>query len=310
MLKFIRLAFYLMVLFSLPFFIASCNTFDPPLVVPVYGHIDSIHFNVPVDSAYRQGSASANIQYAWVYLDDNPVGAFQMPCTFPMIAANGPHNIKIYPGIIPVGINSPAAIYPFYQFYSFNISLQQGLTYKFFPTSVYNTWSEFPYKEDFEGESIFGSLAHIINYHGGANPTGASTTTMIVTNNPSLTYGRQGKSGMVVVNQSAKYYIGMTWPWDSLPNTSTPVYVELNYRCTADFTIGMFDGDTTNQSSPIAVVYPASKWTKMYVSLNSTIQSPSGFSILYQNVWFSMVLDTADGHTSDTLLLDNIKILY
>src|SRR5271170_6896111 len=114
MLKLIWLSFYLIIPLVFSFFISSCNTFDPPLVMPIYGHIDSIHFTVPADSIGTLGSPSSNIQYAWVYMDDNPVGAFQLPCTFPMVASNGVHNIKIYPGVIPAGQTSPAAIYPFY----------------------------------------------------------------------------------------------------------------------------------------------------------------------------------------------------
>jgi|GEM_PF-1707119 len=298
----------------LPICISSCSTFDPPEMVPAYGHIDSIHFTMPADSVALMGSPSANIPYAWVYLDDNPVGAFQMPCTFPMIAANGSHNIKIYPGVTPVGINSPAAIYPFYQFYSFNINLQQGSTYKFHPTSLYYTWAKFPFLENFEsGGEIAGQPSiRIINYHGGGSATGASTTSMYVIQNPNLVYGRSGNSGMVVVNQSTPYYCGVTFfGKDSLPNSNTPVYIELNYRCTADFSIGLFEsnigGDTASQASPTAIVYPASKWTKMYVCLNTTLQQFSSTSYNHQ-LYFTM--QWQQGDPNDTLLLDNIKILY
>lgn len=290
-------------LFSFPFFLSSCDTFDPPLVVPAYGHIDSIHFSVPADSASKQGTASSNIQYAWVYLDDNPVGAFQLPCTFPMIAANGTHIIKVFAGITPVGTTSPAAMYPFYQFYSITMNLQQGNKYKIEPTSVYYPWTQFLYKENFDEYTPGSYPTGIINYHGGGNASVASRTTMVVVEGK-LAY--QGFSGMVIVNHPNTYYMGITWPSDSLPNSSTPVYMELNYRCTAQFSIGMFDLDTTNYSNPIAIVYPAPTWSKMYVSLNSTINA---FQYIYQNIYFAMPLDTADGHTSDTLLLDNIKIL-
>lgn len=312
MLKLITRTLYFIFPLFFPFCISSCNTFDPPLVVPVYGHIDSIHFMVPTDSLTMLGSPSAKIPYAWVYLDDNPVGTFQIPCTFPMIAANGPHNIKIYPGVIPVGINSPAAIYPFYQFYSFNINLQQGSTYKFKPTSEYYTWAKFPYMENFEGETAGIPSSGIINYHGGGNATGASTTSMYVTQNPALVYGGSGKSGMVVVNQNAPYYAGVTFfGKDSLPNSSTPVYVELNYRCTAEFAIGLFQSDlqsdTALMASPTAIVYPTQTWTKMYVCLNTTLQQYSYSSYRHQ-LYFTMQWNQGD--PNDTLLLDNIKILY
>jgi len=295
-------------------FLSSCSTFDPPLVVPIYGHIDSIHFTVPLDSLPLMGSASSKIQYAWVYLDDNPVGAFQMPCTFPMIGASGLHNVKIYPGVTPVGTLSPAAIYPFYQFYSFNITMNQGAKYTFHPTSVYNTWVKFPYLENFNSGSEVPGVppSGIVGYYGDGVAANATTTTMIVVGSP-LAY--QGNSGMVIVNAAHPYYIGITNPGDSLPNSSTPVYIELNYRCNTLFSVGVTEasndpsqGDSANIASPTALVYPAPAWTKMYISLNTTLQQFSSANYLH-TVYFSMQWQQGDP-VNDTLLLDNIKILY
>jgi len=301
MLKSIRHTFLILVLL-IPFVISSCSTFDPPVVIPIYGHIDSIHFTIPPDSVNKQGSASSKIPYTWVYLDDNPVGAFQMPCTFPMVAGNGTHNIKIYSGVAAAGGTSPVSINPFYQYYSININMQQGSTYKFQPVSMYYSWVTFPFMENFDESSNVPT--HIVNYHGGGNAATASTTSMLITNKRGLVFQGKG-SGMTVVNSAHPYYIGITNPGNSLPNSGSPVYMELNYRATTIFTIGMFDADTTNQSNPI-LVYPAPTWTKMYVTLNSTI---STFNIQPQNIYFTIGLDSVDDHTSDTLLLDNIKIL-
>lgn len=296
---------FLVLSFSTLAFISSCNTFDPPLTVPVYGHIDSIQFIIPKDSSARLGSASAKIPYAWVYLDDNPVGAFQMPCTFPMVAKNGIHTVEVYPAIIPVGGSSPAFIYPFYQFYTVTINMQEGNTYKIKPTSTYFNWVKFPYMENFENDGGPGNVPRgIVNYHGNGNASAGSDTTMHIIGGKQAF---QSLSGMVIVDEKHPYYIGVTWPGKPLyDSNNASAYVELNYRSTALFTIGMFDEDTTSQSGPIAIVYPTSSWNKMYVSLNSTLTS---FPYQPQNIYFTISLDAADHHTADTLLLDNIKIL-
>lgn len=298
MLKFFSSPYSLM-FFSAPLIFYSCNTFDPPVVVPAYGHIDSIHFSVPPDSALKQGSASAKIPYAWVYLDDNPVGAFQMPCTFPIIASNGNHNIKIFSGIIPAGGNSPASINPFYQYYSINVNLQQGVTSKFQPTSIYYSWVQFPIVENFEENSTIP--LHIVKSTG----TQRSDTNMINTHVKSLVF--EGKaSGMAIVDSAHSAYVGMTDPPQNLPaNGATPVFMELNYRSTAPFEIGLYEGDT-NYISPI-VVFPSSTWNKMYVVLQSTLQT---YFSEPDRIYFYIQLDTQDGHTKDTLLLDNVKLLY
>jgi hypothetical protein len=298
MLKLTRLACLASMLISVAICFISCSTFDPPLVVPAYGHIDSIHFSVNPDSVSQEGTASAQIPYAWVYLDDNPVGAFQMPCTFPMIASNGTHNIKIYPGIVPANGTSPASINPFYQYYSVDVVLQQGSTIKFHPTSTYFNWVSFPLLETFDA----GSQSHIINSTG----IDKSDTSLFITQNRALVFDGSGGSGMVVVTSpNHQNYVGMTNPWLSLPaNGSTPVFMELNYKATTLFSVGLYEGDT-NYVSPL-VVYPSSGWKKMYVIFQSTL---STYSLEPDRIYFSISLDTQDGHTADTLLLDNIKIL-
>jgi hypothetical protein len=189
--------------------------------------------------------------------------------------------------------------------------LQQGSTVKLKPTSTYYVWSEFPYKEDFETETVGGPAKNgFKNYYGDGNPQAKTTTTMIVINDPKLVFGGHGNSGMVVVNSANPYYSGMTWPCDSLPNSSTPVYLELNYRATASFSIQLFESDpslgqdTAHLSSPIVIVEPTTGWKKMYVALNGTIQQ---FKYYPYNISFTMALPPGD--VSDTLLLDNIKIL-
>lgn len=315
MLKPFRLLCYFIFPLAFVVYSSSCNTFDPPLTVPVYGHIDSMHLVIPPDSASKYGSASASIQYAWVYLDDNPVGAFQLPCTFPMVAGNGKHTVEVYPAVTPVGGSSPASIYPFYQYYSVVIDMQQGKTYKIEPVINYFSWVQFPYLMNFDNFSpgvppINNGKYEIINYYGNGNKSGATTTTMTVVSKP-LAY--QDNSGMVVVNKAHPYYIGLTWPGNTLSfnNSNTPVYMELNYRATTLFAIGMFanngNGDTTIKSSPIAIVYPTTGWKKMYMSLNNTIYPT--FKTPPQNIYFTITWDSTDNHAADTLLLDNIKIL-
>ncbi len=303
--KLIKFRFFILLL-SVTVAVASCNTFDPPIVVPAYGHIDSVHFEIT--NQPLQGSASATIPAAWVYLDDNPVGAFQLPCTFPLVASNGNHNIKIYPGVSTAGGTSPYNIEPFYQYYSVTANLQQGKTTTFQPVSYYYSWVVFKLMEDFESELVNTQPAHIINFGGDGSVGGGSTTTMTVIGSPSSDVFEGHHSGRVLVNKSHEYYIGMTNPWDSLPNNSTPVYLEANYKCTTYLSVGMFAEDTTLGPITPSVLSSTATWKKLYVTLNPTIQNYYLFP--QYRVYFSVRLDTIDGHTTDTLLLDNIKIIY
>lgn len=296
MLKLKSLPYYLL-LSAILLFIQSCSTFDPPVVVPAYGHIDSIHFYVPADSATTLGTASANIPYAWVYLDDNPIGAFQMPCTFPIVASNGLHNILIYSGIQPAGGNTALSINPFYQYYSVNVTLQQGQVTKFYPTSTYYNWVTAPYKENFDENSATPS--NLSEYTGSLSK---SDTDIVITNNKSLVFQGNG-SGMAIVGASPhNYFMGVTTAL-ALPTSGQPVYMELNYRATTQFSIGIFQGGEQDLETPIAIVYPTATWKKIYISLNNDIQTDA---IQPFNIYFSMSLTSP---VADTLLLDNIKVL-
>jgi hypothetical protein len=300
--KFIRFPSYLAISYwLLAIGFSSCSTFDPPVTVPIYGHIDSVHFTTSYygsGSTPAQGSASANIKYAWVYLDDNPIGAFQLPCTFPMVGSSGTHTVQIYSGIIPADGTSPTSIEPYYQYYSITLNMNQGSKYTFHPTSTYYSWVKFPYLEDFESEPPGNQPAYIVKAEG-------TQAVMIVTRNPAYVFEGKG-SGMAIVNAANPKFIAETIA-DTLPKTgAVPVFLEINYKATTDFEVGMFHyTDSTTGLSPIFPI-ASTKWNKIYVNLSTIIAANQ---IGPYHIYFAMNLNTAEGHTADTLLLDNIKIV-
>lgn len=269
-------------------FMNSCNTFDPPETIPVYGHVSKMSLETKYST---QGTDSAYITDAWVYLDDNPAGVFQMPGTFPMIASTGSHNIKIYPGIMQDGISTMRAIYPFYTFCDTNLNLTQGKTYYFSPNVSYNTWVHFRNMEDFE-ESVINIPLHI------HNAPKAYTDTLMTIEHTDVYQGLG--SGIVTVDAQHPQYTGMSDTMN-LPNQGTTIYMELNYKCTTDFIIGIFSGDTNTQTY-VMTVNPTSVWKKLYVNLQSTVdQNQLGPYRVYFNI------QVANGQ--DELYLDNIKVL-
>ncbi len=294
MLKFIRIPSLLaggLLFISIGF--SSCSTFDPPVTIPIYGHIDSVHFTTTYN---LQGTASSKTPNVWVYLDDNPVGAFQLPCTFPMVGGNGTHNIKIFPAIILANGPSATSMNPLYKYYSVTLNMNQGSKYTFQPTSTYYPWVKFPYMEDFENEPPGNQPQYITNGYG-------STSTMIVTRTKGDVFEGKG-SGMAAVDGTHSKYIGETIA-DTLPTANATIYMEINYKATTYFELGMFIGtDSINGLSPVEVL-PSAVWKKMYVDLSTVVQKNN--TIGPYHVYFALNLES--GHTNDTLLLDNIKIV-
>ena len=58
----------------------ACNLINPKEQVPTYLHLDRFTFSNP-DSSYT-GSSSHDIPSAWVYVNDQPVGTFDLPAPF------------------------------------------------------------------------------------------------------------------------------------------------------------------------------------------------------------------------------------
>ena len=106
--KYTLCALFCALFFTMAF--VSCNKFGSQ-EVPSYIHIDSITVNC--DYAVN-GASSSNITDAWVYVDDQIVGCFELPATFPVLE-RGKKKVTIMGGISVNGIGASRAPYPFYQ---------------------------------------------------------------------------------------------------------------------------------------------------------------------------------------------------
>ena len=72
--------------------LASCQKFKGSQTVPAYIHIDSIAVE---GDYYTYGANTANITDAWVYVDDQIIGTFELPATFPVLK-KGKHKVSVY----------------------------------------------------------------------------------------------------------------------------------------------------------------------------------------------------------------------
>lgn len=275
--------------------LTSCNKLNPTETIPCYGHIDKISLttNYPTE-----GSDSSEINDAWVYVDDNPVGAFELPCTFPIIAGSGTHTITIFAGVKEDGVASSHTKYPFYSAYTINTTITQGATTKFTPATSYTSFAHFSWLEDFNGSSI--------SITSDSNKNWCDTNMFIVQNpNPKVpdpdVYEGTG-SGEVVLDNIHSLYLGKSDTF-YLPNNGNAVFLEMNYKADAVFMVGLYPYGGTQ---PIAVVYvnSTSTWKKMYINLQPTLTmypSVSRYHVCFNMNW--------NGGPPIHLFLDNIKLI-
>src|SRR5436190_18776076 len=121
----------------------SCEVINPDEEIPSYVRVENISL---VTDTFTQGSASQKITDVWLYVDDQPLGVYEMPVSIPVLA-EGPHALAIRAGVIVNGIASTRVYYPFYAFYNETVNLTRGTITTVSPTVNYFSGAVFSLQE-------------------------------------------------------------------------------------------------------------------------------------------------------------------
>jgi hypothetical protein len=268
------------------FVLSSCNKEEP---IPSYIHIDKINLTTNYST---EGSNANKILDAWIYIDDQLVGTFEMPCTVPVLFY-GDHTVKILPGVKENGISETRIPYPFYFRYESGISLTAGQVTTISPTVTYSTGADFSWIEDFEG-----ALPTVCD-------SGTSDTVMKITNTPSEVFEGIGSG---VVNLPSGVYYGVSCNKYTLPQAGAPVFLELNYNCNTEFNVGII-GYTYNNLIDVQEISltlrPTTGWNKVYINLSNEISAATN-SVRF-GIFFSMIKDP--NLAKSQIYVDNIKLV-
>ena len=288
-------SFYLLLAFI--FIFSACEIINPEESIPSYIRINQIG----LETAYGQGTASQKIVDVWIYVDDELIGAFELPATFPVIA-EGYHEIIIKPGIELNGIAPTRAIYPFYSPIIKNINFIKDsiivLDSLFALTTFYYNDTEFPWggvgQEDFEESGITIDSTY-------RSETGITVTSQDVFEG--------NHSGLVTLSGTVDFFEAKSDEDDPfyLPQAGSYVFLELNYKTNNHFTVGVFANSNTSSSQhPIFVIKPNDEWNKIYINLTPTVSRET--QALDFNIFFGAVLD--EGVEKAEILFDNIKLVH
>ncbi len=268
----------------------SCNKEEP---IPSYIHIGKINLNTAPDGS--QGSNSQKILDAWVYINDNLVGAFETPCTFPVLYA-GSHNVKIYAGIKENGIAETRIAYPFYDRFEKDITLTQGQIDTISPTVTYVQGIMFQWIEDFEGVS-----------HGICKADGTSLDSIMTITTSSSEIFEGTASGKVSITSGT--YFGMTCSKYTLPKSGASVFLEMNYNCNTQFNVGIVGynagGGIELQPTTALTLLPTIGWNKVYVNLSNEVAG--AITSTKFAIFFSMRKNP--DLPSSYFYLDNVKLI-
>lgn len=280
--KFSRALFFSCIIVML----ANCNLINPSEPVPTYIQIDSFQFKT--SNPVLTGTARQKINSAFVYFDNQLIGAYELPARVPIISTKT-GLLKIAPGVILNGLNGLQLAYPFFKTDTITVAYQPGTIKKITPSSSYYSATLFKWQEDFEGGNTFTSVT--------------GDTTLNRTLNPSEVFegGASGKLYFKAPQQTAQVISTATF---TLPVTAS--YLELHYKNTIDFQVGI---QVSYDQGGVYYEYisgfkPKSEWNKVYIDLQKFASNNRGL-----NYRIMIRADLPSGMSSGYVLFDNFKVV-
>ncbi|MFI5173120.1 MAG: hypothetical protein ACHQFW_12065, partial [Chitinophagales bacterium] len=239
---------------------------------------------------------SSKITDAWVYANNEFIGAFELPATVPILAS-GETSIIVYAGIKENGISGTGMIYPFYNGYTITKNLVEGITDTIFPSTTYkpSTAISFLFRDRFEIGNSFEAVE--------------SNAELNTTSNPELVFEGVRSAITTMTDDLDTFRVG-TRSDNPLffPTIDHQLFLEIDYM--ADISYNVWLKCITTGGSTIydelLTITPKDYWNKIYVNLNPALQ----FFAQYQPE--SYILEfRAYNTTSDTtsILFDNLKII-
>ena len=266
-------------IFILLFIFISCEKNDK---IPSYIKVNNVNLN------YNQnfGSITENITDVWVYIEDNLQGVYEIPVEFPVLE-EGIKNIRVKAGIKANGIASTRIQYPFYSSFLDTINLVKDETIEIFPTFSYNDAFD-AIIEDFEnsGTTVDSTISSEIDF--------------TIVNEDENKYAFAEIISPLINFEIATQDL-------TLPQQGAPVYLELDYKSSTEFLVGMYINYPQDVvKSELVWVTSKQDWNKIYINLTQTVSE----SIGAQSFKVFINMRRNDPSSNEEISLDNIKVLY
>ncbi len=235
--------------------LSGCEPKDDPNLVPSYLHIEKMD----LVADFSQGSASSNISDAWVYIDDQFIGSFELPATIPILT-QGKQNLMIRAGIKLNGIGSTRSAYPFFTEIKREVNFIRDSVITLNDVFVnYHNNTVFPWMENFElaGFSI--------------DTTSKSTVNISKTNDPSMIFPGYGGSwaGFVQLTADSSVFEASTKEKFTFPGNGSSIFLEMDYKINHPLVVGVFYTSSGMWvQRPLIVLNETDVWKKVYVNLS------------------------------------------
>ena len=283
---------YILLLLVTGCIVHGCNVINPAEPTPTYIHIDSFEWDNAVPD--HGLSHTHQISTVWVYYNNNPVGEFDLPVTFPVITSGStPGQLSFYPGINVSGQNNFLTKYPFYQpDTSLRLTPQPGKTINYTPKTSYYS-------------NVTDIVLSDFQFTSNLNPASTGYPPFQLISDPGM-----GKCGWVHLNKAINdTFFEDTcltqFPINYLGNT--PTYIEISYKSTVPIFLGMKSGyqNTIFFGEYLNAIAPSATWKKFYFAI-------SDFAAQYKGDEYKFFLKAGldPGVDSGDVYLANIQLVH
>lgn len=289
-----RTATGLLVLFFIGMLISSC---DPKEELAAYVTVEPFEFTPGTDGVY-----STKITDGWIYVDNEFLGAFDLPKTIPVLKS-GENVITIDPGIRENGINATPDLYTFYKRYTETLMLEPGNTVVVQPSTTYDEdKTNFVFKELFEDSphrftfDLDGNGGTKINITGSDVKEGA------------------GAGRVYLDTDNAVFGAGSDYIFDP-PATGLTAYIEMDYKNDVPLYVGLAGYGSSDEllfSEVNLGVNPKEEWNKIYFNVTDKLQQLAiEGSVKYRIIIQAQIPRENGGFALENaeIYLDNIKLV-
>jgi hypothetical protein len=244
---------------------------------------------VAVATKAGQGSGSHRIVDLWLYVNGQFQGAYPIDNAMPIISNGYNAHIDIFAGIRNDGLSTRRNYWKCYSPISFDTIAPSGSDISRDLNFKYSDAVTFAWVEGFNT-----TTGYSIKKTPGSDTTFKVVTGDAAFEDRSIEVGLTGNAMLAQIESSQTF---------TLPSANAEVYLEFNYKCDAEFSMGLIDD--LNAMRPVISLSAKSTWNKTYISLADAINRSVSSNF---KVYFRMV--KTDNSINSKFLLDNLKIVY
>lgn len=260
--------------------------------VPSYLEIPS----VSVTTTVLQGAPTSKITDVWVSVNDEFIGAWELPARIPVIR-EGPVEVRVVPAIKRNGMYDDRLRYPFLSPYITTVDLVKNASTSISPIVTYIDAASF-WIESFDDPGTLLNLA-------------AASDTILLrftpAEHPEIVLDDTPCGGFVL-DEEHRYIRVFTE--ENFDVFGGPVFLEMDYRSDIQFTVGVqyvFAGSPNIQPyvfvAPTRIPSGITVWNKIHIDLSPVYNT----AITQRNFFIEASLP--EGRTSAAVYLENIKLV-